>query len=266
MFYFKKNFELILTLLLASSISLYAAEDITDSVKKSGQKAQIQAGISPKELVKKSYAYLGTLNNYSFRATIVNEDDYEGKMMLYIQSHYNVSVQRPDKVRIEERGDVENVNGILNNGKVVIYDLETNTYSETAVETNIDDALDTLIFDYNQSIPLAQLLYSDTAEDIEEDLENDGYFFGIVNIDTIPCYYIGFPGTEWDIQLWIEKGQRPVIRRAAFMDKMTKGQPRSLIKVGWDIDNMVDESTFTFSAPKDAKKIELKKIEKKDQK
>ena len=174
---FKKLLGITGAVLLATSMTLGAAEVITDH----GQKAQAQAGVSPKELVKKSYAYLGTLNNYAFRATIVNEDDFRGEMMLYIQSHYNVTVQRPDKVRVEERGDVENVNGILNNGKVVRYDLDSNTYSETTVEKNIDDALDTLIFDYNQSIPLAQLLYSDTAEGIEEDLESDGYFFGIVN-------------------------------------------------------------------------------------
>ena len=186
--------------------------------------------------------------------------------MLYITHNYSVALQRPDKVRMQVRGDVENRNTIMNNGKVSVYDLEANTYAEISVEDDIDDALDTLIDDYGLPIPLTQLLYSDTAVDLEDDLEHDGYYFGTVNVDNKPCYYVGFPGKEWDIQLWIEKGDRPVIRRAAFVDKMMKDQPRSMIKVAWNIDEIADQSVFTFTAPQSAKKIEIKKIEKKDQK
>lgn len=266
MYMYKKLLCITGAALLTTSIQLCAAVDITDAVTKSGQKTQAKSGISPKELVKKSYNYLGSLRNYSFKATIVNEDEYAGHMMLYIQHHYNVAVQRPDKVRMQVRGDVENRNIVMNDGKVSKYELEENTYSEIAVEDDIDDALDTLIDDYNLSIPLTQLIYSDTAVDLDDDLENDGYYFGTVNVDNKPCYYIGFPGKEWDIQLWIEKGDRPLIRRAALVDKMMKGQPRSMIKVAWNIDEITDQSIFTFTAPKGAKKMEMKKIEKKDQK
>lgn len=61
--------------------------------------------------------------------------------------------------------------------------------------------------------------------------------------------------------LHLEKGDRPLIRSAAFVDKTTKGQPRSMIKVSWNLDEIKDQSIFEFTAPKDAKKIEVKKIE-----
>jgi len=159
----------------------------------------------------------------------------------------------------------------MNNGKVSVHDLVSNTYAHIPVENDIDDALDTLMDDYNLSIPLTQLLYSDSALDLEEDLETDGYYFGTVIIDSIPCYYIGFAEKEWDVQLWIEKGNRPVIRRVSFVDKTMKGEPRSMIKVAWNVDNMTDQSVFNLTVPKGAKKIEVKKIAtdktvKKDQK
>ena len=260
MYIYKKLLGITGAVLLSTSMNLSAAEDITAAVTNAGKKTQAQAGISAKELVKRSYEYLGSLKNYAFKATIVNEDEYADHMMLFISHDYSVAVQRPDKVRMQVRGDVENRNTVMNNGKVTVHDLETNTYSDISVEDDIDDALDTLIDDYNLSIPLTQLLYSDTAVDLEEDLESDGYYFGTVNVDNIPCYYVGFPGKEWDIQLWIEKGDRPVIRRAAFVDKMMKDQPRSMIKVAWNVDNMVDKNVFDLSVPKGVKKIEMKKV------
>jgi len=257
---YKKLLGITGAVLLSTSMTLSAAEDVTAAVAESGKKTQAQAGISAKELVKKSYKYLGSLKHYAYKATIVNEDEYADHMMLYITHNYSVAVQRPDKVRIQVRGDVENRNTIMNNGKVSIYDLETNKYAEIPVEDDIDDALDTLIDDYGLSIPLTQLLYSDTAVSLEDDLEGDGYYFGTVNVDGKPCYYVGFPGKEWDIQLWIEKGDRPLIRRAAFVDKMMKGQPRSMIKVSWNIDEIPDQNVFTFTVPKGAMKVEVKKI------
>lgn len=268
---YKKLLGITGAVFFTSSMSLFAAEDITDAVTKAGEKTEAQAGISAKELVKRSYNYLGSLKNYAFKATIVNEDDYAGEMMIYIQHHYNVAVQRPDKVRMQVRGDVENRNTVMNNGKVSVHDLVSNTYAQIPVENDIDDALDTLMDDYNLSIPLTQLLYSDSALDVEEDLEGEGYYFGTVDVDSIPCYYIGFSEKEWDVQLWIEKGSRPVIRSVAFVDKTMKGQPRSMIKISWNVDNMNDQSVFNLAVPKGVKKVEVKKVAtnktvKKDQK
>lgn len=271
MYMFKRLLGITGAVLLATSMNLCAAEDVTAAVMKAGKKTEAQAGITAKELVKKSYNYLGSLKNYAFKATIVNEDDYAGKMLMYIKHDYKVAVQRPNKVRMQVRGYVENRDTVMNNGKVSVYNLVSNTYAEISVEKDIDDALDTLMVDYNLSIPLTQLLYSDSALDIDEDLQSEGYYFGTVNVDNIPCYYIGFSEKEWDVQLWIEKGARPVIKRLAFLDKTMKGQPRSMIKVSWNMDEMTDQSLFTFTAPKGVKKIEIKKIAtdktvKKDQK
>jgi len=254
---YKKLLGVTGAVLLSTSMSLCAAEDVTAAVTQSGQKTESEAGISPIELVKKSYAFLGSLKHYSFIATIVNEDEYANHMMLYLTHNYSVELQRPDKVRMQVRGDVDNRDTIMNNDKVSIYEIADNKYAQIPVDGDIDDALDTLSEDYGYAVPLTQLLYSDTAEDLDFD---KGFYFGTVTVDGKPCYYVGFPGKEWDIQLWIEKGDRPLIRSAAFVDKTMKDQPRSMIKVSWDLGEIKDQSIFTFTAPKGAEKIEVKKI------
>lgn len=254
---YKKLLGITGAVLLSTSMTLSAAEDTTAAVTEAGKKTQAEAGVSPLELVKKSYAYLGALKHYSFKATIVNEDEYADHMMLFLTHNYSASVQRPDKVRMQVRGDVDNRDTVMNNGKVSIYDIADNEYAEVPFDGDIDDALDTLTEDYGFAVPLTQLLYSDVAEDLDFD---KGFYFGTVTVDGKHCYYVGFPGKEWDIQLWIEKGDTPLIRRAAFVDKTMKDQPRSMIKVAWNLDAIKDQSIFTFTAPKDAKKVVAKKI------
>ncbi len=257
MYMYKKFLGVTGAILLSTSMNLSAAEDVTDAVTQSGQKTEKEAGVSPVELMKKSYAFLGSLKHYSFKASIINEDEYADHMMLYLTHHYDVSVQRPDKVRMKVRGDVDNRDTVFNDGKVFIYEIEANKYAQIEVDGDIDDTLDALSEDYGFAVPLTQLLYSDTVEDIEIE---KGFYFGTVMVDEKPCYYVGFPGKEWDIQLWIEKGDTPLIRRAAFVDKTMKDQPRSMIKVTWNLDEIKDQSIFEIVAPKDAEKIEVKKI------
>jgi len=255
---YKRILSITSIILLSTGISLSATEDITNAVIKSGKKTHKETGITPFELMKKSYSFLGSLKHYSFKATILNEDEYADYMMLYLTHHYDVSIERPDKMSMRVRGDVDNRNSIINNGNVFIYDINSNKYSQLKVDGDIDDTLDALSEDYGIAVPLTQLLYSDMAEDLEV---KKGFYFGTVLIDKKPCYYIGFPGKEWDIQLWIEKGDRPLIRRAAFVDKTMKNQPRSIIQVSWNLDEIKDKSIFSILPPKDAEKIEMKKIE-----
>ena len=152
---YKKLLGITGMVLLSTSINLSAVEDITDAVIKSGEKTQKEAGVSPVELMKKSYAFLGSLKHYSFKATILNEDEY-ADMMLYLTHHYDVSVERPDKLRMEVRGDVDNRDTIFNDGKVFIYELEANKYAQIEVDGDIDDTLDALSEDYGFAVPLTQ--------------------------------------------------------------------------------------------------------------
>ena len=268
MMLYKKFLSATGAVLLASTMALSATEDVKEKEKsaetaaavvEAGKKAQEEAGLSPAALVKEAYAYIGDLKQYAFEATIANEDDLDGEMMIYLTHHYKVSVMRPDKVSMNVRGDVENRNTYFNKGKVSIIDIDDETYGEVQVSAGIDDALDDLTEEYGIAIPLTQLLYSDTDETMD-DLK-DGDYFGTVLVDGTPCYYVGFPGRDWDIQVWVEKGDKPLIRRAAFVDKRKKGQPRSIISVKWNLDGAIDEKLFVFKAPKDAIKAKVVTLE-----
>jgi hypothetical protein len=257
-------------LFLAGSMTLYATEDTKKQektaetvakLKKAGDKDKAETGISANDLIKKAYAYIGNLEKYSFEATIVNEDDLGGAdMLIYLRHHYKVSVLGPDKLRMDVRGDTENANMYFNNGNVSILDADKKSYAQVKVSTDIDDALDDLMDTYGVPVPLTQFIYSDMDEDINASTK--GYYLGTVYIDdNTPCYYIAFPGKEWDVQFWIEKGDKPLIRKVSYVDKKKKGQPRSMITLHWNLISAIDEKIFDFKAPEGAIKAKVLTLE-----
>jgi len=100
MYRYKNLFALMGSLLLASTLALNASsEDAEDkerektakaitTLTQAGTKDRTEAGISANALIKKAYANIGALKKYSFEATIFNEDDLDGDMMIYLQHNY----------------------------------------------------------------------------------------------------------------------------------------------------------------------------------
>jgi len=265
----KQFIGMTVTALLLSTVTIFANENskdekktakLVESVKKAGQEDQAESGISANDLVKKAYRTIGDLDKYSFEATIINDDDLgkEG-MMVDIVHQYKVSLMAPDKIRMDVRGDSENKNIYFDKGIVTIVNDDNKSYGQVTVSPNINDAIDDIREKYGFSIPLTQFLYSDMDEEINASIK--GYYLGTVLVDNTPCYHLAFPGEKWDVQYWIEKGKTPLIRKVAFVDKMTKGAPRSIITVKWNIDAPIDEKIFQANIPKGAEKAEVLTIE-----
>jgi hypothetical protein len=261
----KQFIGITVTALLLSTVTIFANENskdekktakLVESVKKAGEKDQAESGIAANDLVRKAYRTIGDLDKYSFEATIVNDDDLgkEG-MMVDIVHHYKVSLMAPDKIRMDVRGDSENKNIYFNKGTVTVVNDDNKSYGQITVSPEINNALDDIRDEYGFSIPLTQFLYSDMDQEINASVK--GYYLGTVLEGDTPCYHLAFPGEKWDVQYWIEKGKMPLIRKVAFVDKMTKGEPRSIVSVKWDIDAPIDEKIFQAEIPEGAEKAEV---------
>ena len=270
---YKKLLGMTGAVLLVGTLTLNAEEVKTEKekekiaetiakIKVAGEKDKAETGMTANDLIKKAYAYIGNLEKYSFEATIVNEDDLGGaEMMIYLRHHYKVSVLGHDKLRMDVKGDTENATMYFNNGTVTILDADKKSYAQVKVSEDLDDALDDVIDTYGVPIPLTQFIYSDMDEDINASTK--GYYLGTVSVDdNTPCYYIAFPGKEWDVQFWIEKGDKPLVRKVSYVDKKKKGQPRSMVTLHWDLDSAINEKIFEFKAPDGAEKAKVLTLEK----
>ncbi len=202
-----------------------------------------------------AYRYLGALDYFSFDAITTNDDTFRDVMLQEFTHKVHVDLQRPDKLQIHVTGDIKNRSTYILNDSFNIIDHDLNFYGERQVPKTIDSALDHLFEKFNIKSPLANLLYTDLDKRVAP--KKNGHYFGTTRVDGKICHYIGFVNDQRELQVWIEKGQTPLIRKFSIIDKSGKVDLRSTTLLRWDIKPYFKRKHFLFKAPKDAEKISV---------
>jgi len=206
-------------------------------------------------ILDKAYQYLESLNMLSFRAKLVNEDLYEGKMVVELTHWVDVEIERPGHLRIDIVGDTRHRSYYLNEGILTIFDPDLNLYGELRVPGGIDEALDDAFDHYRIKTPLANLLYSDISRRLKA--KTEGHYFGVAYVGETLCDYIGFSDQRRSFQLWVAKGEKPFIRKYVIIDKSTPVRLHSTVVIDWDNKGGLSEKIFQFFPPKGTRKIEV---------
>ena len=199
---------------------------------------------TPSAIVMEAYRYLGRLEKFSVDAITTSDDTFQGKMLVTFTHKVHIDLQRPDKLHIEVSGDLKQRSFYLDKGNFTLYDKDLDYYGILSVPQNIDGALDTLFERYQIKTSLANILYSDLDRRIPP--KNKGYYFGLSEVEGALCYHLGFTNKVREIQLWIEKGIRPLIRKFIIIDKTQKQLPRSVTLLKWNLHPTFQKALFEF--------------------
>jgi len=202
-----------------------------------------------------AYRYLGSLDYFSFDAITTNDDIYRDVMLQEFTHKVHVDLQRPDKLQIHVTGDIKNRSTYILNNSFNIINHDLNFYGELKVPKTIDSALDHLFEKYEIKAPLANLLYTDLDKRVAP--KGKGHYFGTTMVDGKICHYIGFVNDQRELQVWIEKGKTPLIRKFSIIDKSGKVDLRSTTLLRWNIKPYFKRKHFLFKAPKNAEKISV---------
>lgn len=233
-----KRILYILLSLQMSAVVLFASSNI------SGVEQAKTLYPLPSVIIMKAYRYLGTLNSFSVDAITTNDDYFQEEMVATFTHKIHIDLQRPGKLHIDVMGDLKNRSFYLNAGRFTMYDQDLDYYGKLKVAQNIDMALDDLFEAYDIKTALANILYSDLDKRIHP--KNKGYYFGISEVDGKECHHIGFTSSVEEIQLWIEKGKRPLIRKFIVIDKTEAHLPRSGTMLRWNLKPKLNGALFEF--------------------
>jgi len=209
----------------------------------------------PSALLINSYRYMGKLKSFSIDAVTMSDDVFLDKMIVTYTHHIQIKIKRPQKLYILNYGDLKDKEYYLNSGHFTVYDRDLDYYGKLDVPVTIDKALDYLFELYDIKTSLANILYTDLDRRIPP--KSKGYYFGESAVDDIVCYHIGFMSETQEYQVWIEKGERPLIRKFVVIDKIDPFLPRSETVLRWKVDEKPDDTLFVFNVPKTAKKIDI---------
>jgi len=239
------------TVLIAlSNMTMLAAAEKSESIK--------TVYPVPSAILMDAYRYLGALDYFSFDAITTNDDDFRDLMLQEFTHRVHVDMLRPDKLQIHISGDIKNRSIYLFNDLFTVIDHDLNFYGQLQIPQTVDSALDYLFEKYDVKAPLANLLYTDLDKRVAP--KEKGHYFGTTRVDGKICHYIGFVNEQRELQVWIEKGETPLIRKFSIIDKSGNFDLRSTTLLRWDIKPYFKRKHFIFKAPKDAEKISVEPI------
>jgi hypothetical protein len=247
-------------LLLATTILLWAVYAHTQ---KSGSDTTVPTAgkdIDPLALqvLKAATDPIRESHSYSFRVLVSREHLGTNGQVITLFHFSDVTVQRPDKLYVDFRGQGKRVELFYNAGQSVLYTPDEKLYTQLSSPSTIDATLDALekrdVF-----IPIRNFLQSDPYQSLTDGLLT-GYVIGKVMLFDQVVHQLAFTekGAEW--QLWVIGGDQPRVRRLQVIDKTKPEHPRVIVDfLDWDLNASPSADLFTFKKPDDAKEIQLLK-------
>lgn len=172
-----------------------------------------------------------------------------------------MTVQRPDKVFAEFRGDMDGKRVWYSGKDVTVLDVDKKFYGKLPVPANIDDAMDNLMDDYGFTLPLSDVVVSDPYTAFVTNVAA-GVVIGDSTINGQSCKHLAFVEKYIDWQIWITNGAQALPCKLVITYKTLPGGPQySAVFSDWAINPSIDSSVFTPVLPEGAEQISFLKIE-----
>jgi len=204
---------------------------------------------SAKEIVTHAYAYIGNMDQYAFNAVVTDNDVVDGEIKKY-RHDVSVKIDRPGDLRVDTKGDVKNRSITMHDGLFTMYDIGFGYYGQLETPKTIDGTLDFLFDKYGIKAPLTTLMYSDMNKRLKF---NHGKYFGTMDVSGVECDYVAFRVNEKVIHIWIETGDKPLVKTYSIIDD----DNRIDTTLTWNANPKISENDFLFTAPKNATKISI---------
>ncbi len=212
-------------------------------------------------ILKAACDYLKTSPQFSFLSEATHEELLDSGQKIQVSESHQVGVRRPDGLVVVTRGDLGTQRVWYNGKRFTLLDLDEFTYASIKVPPTIDRAFDYLAEHYGVFPPLVDLLYSDPYGVVRPSLRS-GELIGRRWVRGVECIQLAFQGDVADLQVWVENGLRPVIRKVVIDYKNEPGRPEYVAYLSeWDFSPRLTDSQFTFSPPPGAREVTLPVIE-----
>ncbi|WP_309496810.1 DUF2092 domain-containing protein [Sulfurovum sp.] len=205
--------------------------------------------MNAKEIVRKAYAQIGSMDQYAFNAIISDNETIDGQTTTYIKN-VSVKIDRPGNLRADTKGDIKDRSTYIHNGEFTMIDHRFGYYTQLSTPETIDATLDYLFDKFGIRTPLSTLMYSDMGKRINF---KKNKYFGTVDVAGVSCDYVAFSNGVKEIHVWITKGETPLVKTYSIIN----GDTRINATLVWDTDPKLSKSDFIFKAPKDATKISV---------
>jgi hypothetical protein len=169
-----------------------------------------------------------------------------------------VTVRRPDRFRFDVRNRDGRSSSILFDGKRIAMDFpQLEAYAAVEKPAQIDEALDYLTGSLEIPAPLSELMRRDLYAAVGGAVTY-GLVVGDATLDRKECTHVAFRTSDRDIQVWIERGDRPLPVRLVITYIADEGTPQFWAQfLTWEIGVEAPDELFTYAPPDGAERLDF---------
>jgi hypothetical protein len=209
------------------------------------------------QILRQMSEYLKSAKEFTFKADITYDTVMNDGQKILFGSEAKVAVRRPNLLHVENKGDEQHRQVIIDGQKATLYDAIANTYASFKTTGNLDDVLDYSYVNYGMSVPIADFVYSDPYESLIDQVVS-GYQIGLHSVEGVPSHHLVFSQDSIDWQIWIEAGAQPVPRKLVISYKTEPGSPQYTATLSeWNFQPRISDHYFRFQPHPGSDEIEF---------
>jgi len=227
---------------------LYAQQTSTADQKKNEEQAMA--------VLKRTTEFLSQAQRFSVTVDIGFDVVQDSGQKIEFGETRKVVLRRPDHVRIDATKRDGAKSGLIFDGKdIAVFNGKENVYATVAKPGSADDAIVYFINDLDMRLPLAELLNSNLAKVLPEQVRAAAHVEQS-QIAGVPCDHLALRGDQADLQLWVAQGKQPLPQRVVITYTREDGRPQFWAQFSdWNLSPEAPDSLFAFTPPTGAAKI-----------
>ncbi|MBZ4193095.1 MAG: DUF2092 domain-containing protein [Candidatus Contendobacter sp.] len=211
----------------------------------------------PNKIVQRMCDYLKSLDRFSFRAEITDDQVYTGGKKLQYAFETETFVQRPDKLRVNAEGDLVKKQFFLEGKTLTLYDPADKVYATVEVPADIEGALAKADQELKFRVALADLASPKLCEHLAKG-QTHALYVGSSKVRGVSTDHLAFDRNDIQFQLWIALGEKPVPVKILINQKNLPAAPQWTAYVrDWNNAPQLKPGTFAFTAPTGVQKIKF---------
>ena len=167
-----------------------------------------------------------------------------------------VRVERPDRMRVDAESDKGARSFYFDGKTLTAHDPDRGLYAVFQAPPTLDGMLDAAE-GRGLTIPLSDLARSKPCAGLAE-LTRTGHYAGRHYFNGGFHHHLVFVGDGADVQVWLDMGEVPLLRKVVIDYRALPGVPRyEAVLSDWSFEPQIEPTTFAFSPPPGAVKVEF---------
>lgn len=204
----------------------------------------------------KAAEFLAKAQRFSVTADIGYDVEQDWGQKLEFGATRKITVRRPDRMAVDITDRDGTRRGFRFDGQqVAFFGLDEKVYATAQKSGDIDAALAYFIRDLRMPLPLAEIVSNNLPKTLK-DRVSEARSVEEATLAGVRCEHLALRNDLVDAQIWVAKGDQPVLQRIVLTYKRANGQPQFWANFhDWNFSPEAPDALFTFTPAEGAARI-----------